>query len=63
MVYLKIMAIVLFKIIIFPRRIINIVYKKNIKFGKKSKFWKSYYSQVVYLSIDPRGPFDLSIIP
>ena len=56
----KIMANSFTEIIIFPRRVINIVYKKNTKLGKKSKFRKSYYSQVVYLLISPRIPFDWS---
>ena len=57
-IYLKIMAKALSEIIIFLRRIINVVYKKNIKFGKNSKFWKSCYSQVVYFSTGRRVPFD-----
>ena len=63
LIYLKIMAKTLSEIIIFSMRVINIVYKKNIKFGKKSKFWKSYYSQAVYLLTGPRVPFNRSNVP
>ena len=38
LIYLNIMAKALSKITIFPISVINIVYQKNIKFGKKSKF-------------------------
>ena len=38
LIYLKIMTKVMSKIVVFPRKGINIVYKKNIKFGKKLKF-------------------------
>ena len=38
LIYLKMMTKDLSEIIIFPSRFIDIVYKKNIKFRKKSKF-------------------------
>ena len=52
------MIIVLAKSIFFPRKVIYIVHKKNIKVRKKLKFWISYRSLAMYLLTGLRVPFD-----
>ena len=63
LIYLKIMVKALSEIIIFPRRIINEVYKKNIKFEKSQNFRKVTIYGAVFLLINPGVPFDQSNTP
>ena len=56
LIYSKIITIGIFEITIFLRRGINIVYKKNVKFGKKWVFGKGFYSLVAFRSTDQDVP-------